>query len=273
MKILLIGRNFNIDEVVNFHGICSHFFKKEFEKENEVVTIDFREKNIQGLPQHDVIISLAKLSKLQSFNQKLYRILINKRMYSIANQTTPPARNEIQFSMIKNMNKIWWAAHIDYCYPEKEDGVINILIDHPHYNPRHFHYNKSIDLYKDAIKKLQKDFIIKFKILPINIPWPEVVILYRKANIFCVTHPESCGFSIIESAMSGSHIVIPRGYLVNKDFRKLDHTKFDIKKDKIIDVLKKAIDDMDIQNAINKASEFSWSRSANKVLSYIKNKK
>jgi len=61
----------------------------------------------------------------------------------------------------------------------------------------------------------------------IGLPWNEAAEEYRKADVFIVTHRESLGISVIESAMAGALILSPAGFINPEVIGGLHHIQFE----------------------------------------------
>jgi len=186
---------------------------------------------------------------------------------------------------------VTWAAAPQFCYPEKEPGVLNILVDHNNYSGAD-RANEVIDtlcefaLHRfDSIKHrygFDRMVIRQFKsgglevIDPANpsrfgrynrrgIPFPDACREYRRANIFFVTKPESMGLSMIECAMSGALIVAPAGY-ANKYL--IDPLNYVMWEDRIdMDDVMAALD---IERSAASAAPFNWQNLASLFLNKLR---
>ena len=125
-----------------------------------------------------------------------------------------------------------WSADPDECYPVAVgEGVFNIFIDHGPYGNKEDNLTSAYlsilcDINKISTKKkinvfiqdnngitkvnLDKNYNIERYIRTNKVPWPEVISFYRKCHVFCVTHRESAGLAVIEAAMCGAKIYVPR---------------------------------------------------------------
>jgi len=268
MDILLVGRRFDINTLNNFHSVCSFFVKEELENKGHN-TIPFDFVSDSEIPKNDIVISMVRsdLSKGFDFFVKNSKV---KKMYSIANQGQSPNKNETVFSMIKNkmerQHEIYWAASSDYLYPTKKDFV-KVLIDHPHYDPRFKHYDSIIDTYIKVIKRIG----MNYEILSTDKQWIDILPSYRNSTIYCVTHPESCGFSILESAMCGATIICPKGYVNHRGFKNIVKLTINNDEEEIKEALMTAVDVNDEETNIKKASFFSWDKTVDKILEVIEN--
>ena len=129
---------------------------------------------------------------------------------------------------------IGWAADPDIFYPEQDNnGVLSVFVDHPTFvdnspdstlnimmslrelkkNALHHEYGFNElhikTLTDDGIVDVDLDNII---VKPYNrtaVPLTEFSSALRKSHIFFVTHKESVGLTVLESAMSGAIVSAP----------------------------------------------------------------
>lgn len=122
-----------------------------------------------------------------------------------------------------------WCADPGQCHPRNKDDVFTIFLDHGHYaEDDHTH------VFIDALNILHQDK----KTPPMRVfvqgnqgieewplgtpwhgeryrraakvPWTKIQEYYGRSDLFCVTHRESAGLGVIEAAMSGATIIIPK---------------------------------------------------------------
>jgi len=184
-----------------------------------------------------------------------------------------------------------WAASPEYCYPEKEAGILNILIDHNNYSGED-RANEVLDqvceFAKTRFHTLKRRFgfeeivVRQFKsggievIDPLNpqrfgkydrrgMPFPDACREYRRANIFFVTKPESMGLSMIECAMSGALIVSPVGFANRFLLEQLNHVVW---QDRInFDDVMAALD---IEWSARRAAPYNWQNLAQIFLNTLR---
>ena len=186
---------------------------------------------------------------------------------------------------------VGWAASPEVCFPEKDPDILRILIDHSYYGNPEKPGVPDRDISDSIIrsclnfsKKSEKKVILRrfisngvetikdesFKKDIYNrsgIPYPEACEEYRKADIFIVTHPESLGISVIESAMSGALIIVPFKYIkifLTEDLLvyTFDPGQGEIDWDVVISML-------NIEEAREKALKHSWNHVASMMLEHI----
>lgn len=184
-----------------------------------------------------------------------------------------------------------WAASPEYCYPEKEAGVLNILVDHNNYSGddlaneildqlsefarSRFHLVKTkYGFDRIAIRQFMSEGI---EVIDISnpqrfgkytrrgLPYPDACREYRRANIFFVTKGESMGLSIIECAMSGALIVYPKGYANRYLLEPLNHIVWEDRID-FDDVMAA----LDVRWSTQRAAPFNWQRLAQTFLNTLR---
>lgn len=192
-----------------------------------------------------------------------------------------------------------WAGFPEHQFPEQaNDGFIHILLDH-------WDYSKDkegvvIKKYWNALRKIKQEHKIKVDIItpagirpfslnefkqedPVQIgglPWVDLMAELRKYHIFGVTHKESGGLSVLESAMCGSTVIIPRGFikpLVKKQViyeetktYMSDRLGRNIPDKEFYQCLKNALENLDTKDNFDKAREQSWDNVGRQIYKIIK---
>jgi hypothetical protein len=184
-----------------------------------------------------------------------------------------------------------WAASPEYCYPEKEQGILNILIDHNNYSgdDRADDVVDQVSAFATgrfrALKRrygFEQIVIRQFKsggieqIDPTSpqyfgsynrrgLPFPEACREYRRADIFFVTKRESMGLSMIECAMAGALVVLPAGYANRALLDPLNHVTWN----EVID-----FDDvmaaLDVGWSARRAAPYNWQHLAHIFLNTLR---
>jgi len=122
-----------------------------------------------------------------------------------------------------------WCADPAHCRPRRKNKAFTLFLDHGHYAEDDFTH-----LFIDALNQLAKSkkrpriraFIQANQGIeewPLGtpwhgeryrraskVPWAKIQEYYGCCDLFCVTHRESAGLGVIEAAMSGAVIVIPK---------------------------------------------------------------
>lgn len=130
---------------------------------------------------------------------------------------------------------IGWAADSELNSPAQDSAELRILIDHTNYGPntidhtaRVLHEIKhfiSTDLWHDRFSSVRvrrfdsgQVIDVDWSNLDVNkydksksMPYPDICREHSSAHVFCVTHPESVGQVVLETAMAGALILSPKG--------------------------------------------------------------
>jgi len=132
---------------------------------------------------------------------------------------------------------IGWAADPDLNCPEQSKDDLRILIDHTNYAQNPIDSTQDIILeikrfvdsgiWKPQWKSVTVRRFGNGQVLDVDlndpgeisrydrstIPFTEVCQEHRQAHIFCVTHPESVGLVVLETATAGAIILVPDEYI------------------------------------------------------------
>ena len=143
----------------------------------------------------------------------------------------------------------WNADHI-LIQPKQDPSMIRILIDHNYYGPYKSMLNTDLtkrltnlicEYTRDKPNYLIKRFITGGVeiVNPYNISemkryrqgaglnYKEACNEYCHTDIFVVTHRECMGLSVLESAMAGARIIVPKDYIKQELIKDLDHIIID----------------------------------------------
>jgi hypothetical protein len=304
MKIIFFGgvpcRN---GEPIDFKGRAgtaytySYFLRKEFEKrgiETDMFGNSILMNTPDKIPSGDHVLSVAQRGFTNARDKKEIPDLISRIKAKIPGKITSicdyrwdgdcledmiffarPAQNTA------NHTYVGWAASPEWLYPDKDVFDRNLLIDHTLY---HEGEDVSASIIKQCLE-FKKDCgstinIRRFisggveTVLSENqkpavydrkgLPYPETCKEYNRANVFFVTHRESMGLSVLESAMAGALVVTPRGYINPLFLQDLNHYEHD----GVIDwniVLNRMVSKFCRECAL----KYNWSNVADKILEYF----
>lgn len=190
---------------------------------------------------------------------------------------------------------ITWMCDSTICSPAQSKNEINILIDHdwPAYvksgcdmtdrittQAKQFARDYGGDK-KIVIKRMYRGGSVCVTIDPYEEGLPEVVVasgrrtkykdickIYAAADIFFVTHPESLGMSVLETAMCGCLIVAPKRFIKPHLLNCVKHVDFTVVVpwDTIITTIS---DDTNITECREMAMKYSWDRAARIIYNTI----
>lgn len=138
-----------------------------------------------------------------------------------------------------------WAADPDINFPNQSHTDLRILVDHTNYGS-----DNPLDLTETILYQI-KEFVNsklwekKFKSVSVqrfgsgeiinvdldnigniemydrtkSLPISEISKAHSEAHVFCVTHPESVGMVVLETAMAGALILSPQGFISSDRLR------------------------------------------------------
>jgi hypothetical protein len=92
------------------------------------------------------------------------------------------------------------------------------------------------------------------------IPFSEITKEHCAAHIFCVTHPESVGLVVLETAMAGALPVVPKGFIPKDRLDTVRHVEWD----KFI-AWKKVLLKLNPEASRNKALHNTWDAVASRI--------
>lgn len=183
---------------------------------------------------------------------------------------------------------IGWAADPALNYPDQDPNDLRILVDHTNYGPNPVdstvkvltEIKEMIDsgLWQERFKSVSVRRFDSGRVVDVDfdnldniirydrtaIPISEISKEHSRAHIFCVTHPESVGLVVLETAMAGALILSPEGFLPRD---RLDTVRAIEWEENInwADVL----DQIDITASRQKALENSWENVAKRIRSEL----
>jgi hypothetical protein len=129
-----------------------------------------------------------------------------------------------------------WATDPEVNTPRQDSRNLRILVDHTNYGDNAVDATVQIleqirqfaqsDLWKYkfdsvSVRRFDSGQVVDVDFNNLNIkkydrtpmPFSEITKEHCAAHIFCVTHPESVGLVVLETAMAGALPVIPRGFI------------------------------------------------------------
>jgi hypothetical protein len=189
----------------------------------------------------------------------------------------------------KNIYKVWWCGDKEYLYPEQNTtGNINILLDHIDYSPLRKSNNDIFHVYRQGLDELSKKYPIDVKIIadPSVVDfdlekekeysfgrgrnrWIDMISHYRQTHIYCVTHKESGGLTVMETGCCGASIVIPNDF-INPILRSEVNSYYcRAEKDSIQDAIEKAILEFDLKKNLEIANRYTWDDTLKKILAVM----
>lgn len=143
---------------------------------------------------------------------------------------------------------VGWAADPEINFPCQDPEHLSILVDHTNYGPNPM--DKTIDILNDikgfidsriwetrwkSVKvrrfdsgqvvdvDFNDDFSTVKRYDRTAIPYTEISQEHGRAHVFCVTHPESVGLVVLETAMAGALSLVPHGFLPADRLNTVNH--------------------------------------------------
>jgi hypothetical protein len=186
---------------------------------------------------------------------------------------------------------VGWAADSALCHPNQQDDELTILVDHPTFaftsvdvtlstlmNLRELVRNPK--LWSDRFRSIRVrqfvdhevvdvDLTAELMVKPYNrkgIPYVEACREYSQAHVFMVTHSESVGQTVVETATAGALVLAPEGFIAEDRLATVRHHKWTrfIRWEEVLPQI-------DVQASREMALENSWASIANRMVNYFKN--
>lgn len=183
---------------------------------------------------------------------------------------------------------IGWAADHELLRPRQVRGEFRILVDHPDYGVGRRDNTERVveECARFARSKLWRgryssvslrrlvdgaieDFDEGSAVWPYGrsaVSFEECCEEYSKAHVFMVTHPESVGLTVLETAMAGALTVAPAGFIQEDRLATVRHLTYDGSVP-----WREVLDSVDIKASRAMARENTWAKVAARMLVYFKN--
>ncbi len=193
---------------------------------------------------------------------------------------------------------IGWAADPELTKPNQPAKELRILVDHPNLAPYRKDYTQRLvseaSLYERSLLWASKFTSVRIRCLTETgvadyadwglqtgddwgltgevharprIPYPEICKEYAQTHLFLVTHPESLGMTVLETAMAGALPLVPIGF-VTED--RLETVRALAYPEKAVPLWSEALGMIDVDASRAKALENSWERVVDRMLSWFK---
>ena len=186
---------------------------------------------------------------------------------------------------------VGWAADSDLCRPNQPDDELRILVDHSTFAHTSTDVTLSTllnlrelvqkpELWRDRFKAVRirqlvdgavvdVDVTADLTVRPYNrvgIPYLEACAEYSKAHIFMVTHAESVGQTVIETATAGALVITHKDLIPHDRLQTVRHHEWShfIRWNKVLPAI-------DVEASRNKAMKNSWTRVAKTMVDYLEN--
>jgi len=255
-------------------------------------------KDINSIGKVDFIIGVRRIERLEAVHgNRITKALVNISNNKVCSygDITEIHRSSIKdtiFSVLINDNikhniyKIWWCGDKEYLYPEQNTtGNINILLDHIDYSPLRKHNNDIFNVYRQALIELSKKYPLEVKIIAdpnvikFNLEkekeypfgrgknrWIDMIPHYRKTHIYCVTHKESGGLTVMETGCCGASVIIPNGFINPILASEVNSYPCQAEYKSIKVAIENAILNFNLQKNLEIANRYTWDDTIQKIL-------
>jgi hypothetical protein len=178
---------------------------------------------------------------------------------------------------------IGWAADPEICAPEQDDKILNILIDHPHYEGLDFsahvanHVRGLIksDLWRDRWQGVEARRSIVGGVEPLgvslpkkftrkHVPYVRSAKEYNKSHIFLPTHKESVGLVVLEAAMAGALVVARDDFIPHERLNTVRHIRYSGPID-----WKRVLSTIDPQQSRAHVIDQTWAKMAERICKFF----
>lgn len=286
MKLLLIGPEVtDINKAHNFSGVWSYYIARELRRRGVELRFDPPQHKLYGLDSivHYQSLNLSDIDHILALGTR-YFTKIPRECADILRNSCHGAVTQIHdgpiyesgivdctFTVKDSMNcrkhhYIGWAADPELCKPTQLKDELRILIDHPNPSPNKFDMTQQIlnEVLNYAANDSNEFIHIKRLVVGGRIPYPEICKKYSKAHLFLVTHPESVGMSVLETAMCGALPLVPKGFIAEGRLATVRALTYEGEVP-----LTKAIAMLDIKASRTVAINNSWERVVDRMLDWF----
>lgn len=245
MRLLLLGTEIqHVGQIRNYSGVWSFFLARELARLGHEVVFGTEAAGF------DHVIALG--NRYFERAPKTYRELragCHGAVTQISDFPTLRKSCDCNFTVradrtLPGNRWIGWAADPEICRPAQESRTLNILIDHPDYVTGRGDITATVlrqvqRLTKAIAEPLRVRQIVDGEIrearfdgrVPTftrkHVPFVEACMSYSQAHLFMVTHPESVGLSVLETALCGALPVVPRGFVAADLLATVRHASYD----------------------------------------------
>ncbi len=188
----------------------------------------------------------------------------------------------------KNNAYMGWAADPVLNCPNQDPKILQILVDHTNYGDNH------IDKTHEVLTEIQKFVASKAwkpkwesvrvrrfdsgRVIDVDlnditydkydrsktIPFSEICKEHSAAHVFCVTHPESLGLVVLETAMAGAFVVSPESFIPKDRLQTVRHHEWQESIDWYL-----VLQSIDIEKSREVALINSWQNMATNILQVL----
>jgi hypothetical protein len=300
MRLLLLGNEVrDLAEVHNFSGVYSYFLARALREAGaEVVFADPRPDaaaylllDLDGV-DHVLGMHSRHFDRAPAECLAVLRGRFRGAVTQLADRPLRHQRVDCTFTArddkgIPTNHCIGWAAEPDVCRPAQRPGEMMILIDHPDYVPDRG-WDRSVEVKRQVLRLIQSpalwsrrfDCVTAFEIadgaiVPCcfdgeqpftrrHMPYPDACAAYGRASLFLVTHRESLGLTVLETALCGALPVVPKGFIQPDRLATIRHVEYEGAID-----WPAVLDMIDVEASRELAMANSWARVAGRMLEWF----
>lgn len=184
---------------------------------------------------------------------------------------------------------VGWAADSDLCRPNQPDDELHILVDHSTFNHTSTDVTLSAllnlrelvlkpELWRDRFNAIRIRQLVDGAIVDVDVtgdltvkpynrigvPYLDACAEYSKAHIFMVTHAESVGQTVIETATAGAFVITYKDFIPHDRLGTVRHHEWShfIRWNKVLRAI-------DVEASRRKAMKNSWTDIATTMVDYF----
>lgn len=303
MRLLLIGPEAReLQAVRNFSGVWSHYLTQEFERAGIEVGFEpslsrtplrpgevvnhYRHLPLDG---YDHIIALGTRyfekvpAECASVLRSRFRGAVTQ-LHDGKSRAGVDCTFTVKRVALPRHHCVGWAADPELCRPKQDRRELRILVDHPNYVT--LRGDKTKDILRD-IKRFVRSGAWRSKFSSVrvrriadgavvdgsepvtrysrqSIPLPAICEEYSKAHLFMVTHRESIGLSVLETAMAGALPVAPHGFIPADRLATVRHVKYEraVPWSQVLQAI-------DIEASREMAKAHTWTKVAARIIGWL----
>ena len=180
-----------------------------------------------------------------------------------------------------------WAADSELNQPRQNPRDLRILVDHTNYGDNEI--DKTVEVLNEIHRFVQselwrKDFDsvsvrrfdsgrvvdVDFNNMQIKrydrtaIPFTDITQEHCAAHVFCVTHPESVGLVVLETAMAGALPVVPKDFIPRDRLKTVRYVEWERRIN-----WRQVLSKLDIERSRQVALNNTWSAMADRIVSAL----
>lgn len=182
-----------------------------------------------------------------------------------------------------------WATDFDINTPRQDPNTLRILVDHTNYGGNPTDLTEEIlesikqfiesGIWKQSYKSVMVRRFDSGRVVDVEfdrpiyrydrtgIPFSEITKEHCAAHVFCVTHPESVGLVVLETAAAGALPVVPKGFIPQDRLDTIRHLEWEHHID-----WQQVLDSIDVDASRNAAIKNNWDSAASRIITVIKSK-